>query len=130
MYDINELLEQLSITESQLPKEITVHIDKLEYDIKKFNAEMERLDSQGLTEDEIEEKLSNKSNEIDADEAAIVKVINQWDAWRKGQSADGSASANSNNKETEKSGSGLATVAFAGLALILTLGAVNLFKNK
>jgi hypothetical protein len=124
MEQIYDLLEKLNIDESDLPKEITVHLDKLDTEIEEYNKSVESMEAEGYDVEYIEEALKVECDALEEHEEKILNVINEWYNWKYGEQASAKET-----KEIEKNGSGFATVAFAALALILTLGAVNLFKK-
>jgi hypothetical protein len=127
MEAIYDLLERLNIEESDLPQEIMAHVDALDAETQTYNSSVEAMEADGQSEADIEQALAAEWDLLEEHETKIVKVINDWYVWKNGKSAPAAAAAAT---VEEKEGSGFATVMFAGLALVLTLGAVNLFKNR
>lgn len=113
-------LEELGIQEETLPSKIRKEIDELDTLINSLNTQIEHLESEGMSQDEIDEETQESDRAIDVMEAKITHDIDEWHqtVYQKGGVP--------NNEK--KSGYGWAI--FGGLALILTLGAVNVMQKN
>ena len=134
MEKIYAKLDELGLTEEQLPSELQNVIDGLDERIEALNEEIEELEEQGLSEEEIEEKTGEAEREIDDLENEIVKFIvihhsnnNQPPTYV--QPAQNNPQPQVVNKQPEEKKDSDGWILFGALALVVTLGAVNVFKK-
>jgi hypothetical protein len=113
-------LEELGLKDENLPSEIMKEIDGLDEMVNALNTKISHLEDEGFSQDEIDAETQEEDQSIDVMEAKIIHDIDEWheNIYKKG-------GAVTNEK---KSGWGWAV--FGGLALILTLGAVNVMGKK
>lgn len=138
MEKIYEKLEELGMTEEQLPKEIRSLIDGLDERIEGLNAEIEDLEAKGATEEQINEQTEEEDAEIEEIENDIVDTIVAYHAsvsrgTQGGQGTAGQggyvAPQNLGQQPKKESKGGDGWMIFGALALVVTLGAVNMFKK-
>jgi hypothetical protein len=127
-------LEQLGVNEEQLPVNIQKDIDELDNETIKFQKEFDKLVEEGKSEDEISEQLEDLDSDLDEIEDGIVNAIDVWyKSAVQGQQFQVSPQMQNGGvpeKTQEKKKSGGGMVIFGIFALVLTLGAVNVLKNK
>lgn len=138
MEKIYAKLEELGLSEEQLPKDIQNLIDGLDQRIEGLNAQIEDLEAQGATEEQINEQTADEDTEIEEIEDDIVDTIVAYHAnvsrgtqGGQGTAANGGYVAPQNlgkQPEKDKKG-GDGWLIFGALALVVTLGAVNMFKK-
>lgn len=138
MEKIYAKLEELGLSEDQLPKDIQNLIDGLDQRIEGLNAEIERLEEEGATEEQINEQTADEDTEIEEIEDDIVDTIVAYNAnvSRGTQGGQGTAVQSGQpapqnlgkQPEKDKKG-GDGWLIFGALALVVTLGAVNMFKK-
>ena len=134
MEKIFATLEQLGVNEEQLPVDIQKDIDDLDNQTIEFQKQFDKLVEEGKSEDEITEQLGDVDSDLDEIEEGIIGDIEVWYETKvQGQPTQVSPQYNNggavqNPQEKKKSGGGM--VIFGIFALVLTLGAVNVLKNK
>lgn len=111
-------LQELGIEDDQLPETIQKQIDELDEQVKAFNDKIEYLESKEMSQDEIDEATADDDERIEAYEDSILEKINEHHAQIEA----------ANQPKKEKSGYGW--LVFGGLALVLTLGAVNVMQKN
>jgi hypothetical protein len=124
---IYEKLSELGIKETDLPVEIQKQIDHLDSRVEFLNKTIDKLESEGLTEDEITEQTQEIDESIDAQEENIIASIEAWHGRKSGSPVV------QNNKPTEKvkeEDSGFGWVLAGVVVFAVTLGAVNVWKNR
>jgi chromosome segregation ATPase len=136
MEKIYAKLDELGMSEEQLPKELQGVIDRLDDRIEKLNTKIEDLESQGVSQDEIDEQTSEEDEEIEDLENDIVETI---ESYYKNLSRTNTPQGTTNtqvsyprvnnvSQETKKkSNDGMFIL--GAIALVVTFGAVNLFKK-
>jgi hypothetical protein len=138
MEKIYAKLEELGLSEEQLPKEIQNLINGLDEKIEGLNAQIEDLEAQGATEEQINEQTEEEDTEIEEIEEDIVETIVGYHAsisrgTQGGQGTGGQgayvAPQNLGKQPTKDSKGGDGWMIFGALALVVTLGAVNMFKK-
>ena len=117
MEQVYSKLTELGLEDDVLPTTIQTKINKLDGLINAMNEEIENLEKEGLTQDEIDDRIQETDESIDQLESTIVEEIV---IWHKNQAAP----------IPEKNGSGWGWAIFGGLALVLTLGAVNVMQKN
>lgn len=134
MEKIYAKLEELNIIEEQLPKELQNIIDGLDERIEALNEEIEDLESKGATEEEIDEQTSEEDGELEDLENQIVATIESYYANNRRAYSNQSVPTNISGKNViirgdkdKKGGDGWFLL--GAFALVVTLGAVNLFKK-
>lgn len=110
-------LEELNLVESDLPKNINSEIEELEEYVEAFNKKIDYLQNKGLTQEQIDEATEDDDDNISLMEDAIIREIESFYENTRGDA-----------KNNQKSGWGWAI--FGGLALVLTLGAVNVMQKN
>lgn len=134
MEKIFETLEQLGVNEEQLPVDIQISIDDLDNKTIEFQKEFDKLVENGKSEEEITEIMGDVDANLDEIEDGIIENIEMWhEALSKVQNAQPNNQYNNGGtmqKPQEKKKSGGGMVIFGIFALVLTLGAVNVLKNK
>jgi len=110
-------LEQLNLDESNLPQSLNAKIDDLNDYVESFNKKIEYLQGKGLTQEQIDEATSDDDENIDIMEDDIVLEIESFYENTRGDSGKGN-----------KKGWGMWVL--GGLALVLTLGVVNVMKKN
>jgi predicted RNase H-like nuclease (RuvC/YqgF family) len=75
MEKIYAKLDELGMSEEQLPKELQGIIDRLDVRIEKLNSNIEDLESSGASQDEIDEQTREEDEEIEDLEDDIVETI-------------------------------------------------------
>lgn len=113
-------LEELGLREESLPSNIRKEIDELDTLINALNTQIEHLESEGMSQDEIDEETQENDVAIDVMEAKISHDIDEWHekSYQKG------------GVPTNEKKSGYGWAIFGGLALVLTLGAVNVMQKN
>jgi hypothetical protein len=134
MEKIFATLEQLGVNEEQLPVDIQKDIDELDNQTIEFQKQFDNLVEEGKSEDEITEQLGDVDSDLDDIEDGIVEDIEAWyETNFQGQQAQPNVQYNNGGttqKPQEKKKSGGGMVIFGIFALVLTLGAVNVLKNR
>lgn len=134
MEKIFETLEQIGVNEEQLPVDIQISIDELDNKTIEFQKEFDKLVENGKSEEEITEIMGDVDADLDEMEYNIIENIEVWhEALSKVQNAQPNNQYNyggTMQKPQEKKKSGGGMVIFGIFALVLTLGAVNVLKNK
>ena len=113
-------LEDLGLREESLPSNIRREIDELDRLINALNTKIEHLESEGYSQDDIDEQTEQSDMAIDVMEAKITHDIDEWyeKSYQKG------------GVPTNEKKSGYGWAIFGGLALVLTLGAVNVMQKN
>jgi hypothetical protein len=131
MEKIFATLEQLGVNEEQLPVDIQKDIDELDNQTIEFQKQFDNLVEEGKSEDEITEQLGDVDSDLDDIEDGIVEDIEAWyEANFQGQPNLQYNNGGTTQKPQEKKKSGGGMVIFGIFALVLTLGAVNVLKNR
>ena len=136
MEKIYAKLDELGMSEEQLPKELQGVIDRLDERIEKLNSNIEDLESNGASQDEIDEQTREEDEEIEDLENDIVETIVAYhkETFRS-NTPQGTTNTqvsyprvNNVTQETKKkSNDGMFIL--GAIALVVTFGAVNLFKK-
>ena len=124
---ISEALSAKGLKVSDLPASISSEIDELRQMIVKYNEACDEYDEDPDKDPQTEKRLDAMEDAIAEFESGIAKDIKDLDAQQQQQqvSADGTQ-----QPEVKKKDSSLGWLLFGGVALALTLGAVNVFKKK
>jgi len=117
MEQVLEKLEELGIDEQSLPESMQSKVDMLDGMIEEMNQDIDSLEKEGFSQEDIEEKLEAKNDRINAFEEKLVEEIDEWHKRRA-------------TPAPQKSNSGWGWAIFGGLALVLTLGAVNVMQKN
>jgi hypothetical protein len=136
---ISETLQEKGLKQNELPEQIKEEIDELRVMIVKYNEACDEYDEEEDKDPETEERLDAMEDSIAEFEQGIAQDIRVL-AVNTSTTSTGSSSTNNNTKPPvtkvsadgtqEKKGSSLGWLLFGGVALALTLGAVNVFKKK
>jgi hypothetical protein len=127
---ISEALSAKGLKVNDLPASITTEIDELREMIVKYNEACDEYDLEEDKDPQTEKRLDAMEDAIAEFETGIAKDIKDLDAQQQQQvSADGTKTEEQKPEEKKKDSS-LGWLLFGGVALALTLGAVNVFKKK
>ncbi len=127
MERIYEVLEDMQVREEQLPSSIQNAIDDLDSKTIEFQKLYDALEGENKSEDEIREELGDLDEQLDDYEDNIIDNIERWYATQGNEPQYNNGGNVQDNKEKKKGGGMLL---FGVFALVLTLGAVNVLKNK
>lgn len=127
MERIFEKLEEINVVEENLPVNIQNMIDDLDRRTISFQKTFDELEQNGKTEEEINDELGEIDDQLDEIEENILAHIENWYGSLK---QDAINVINNQGKVVEKKKSGDGWMIFGAFALVITLGAVNMFKNK
>jgi len=127
MERIYEVLADMQVRDEQLPKSIQNAIDDLDSKIIEVGKSYDELEAQGKSEDEIREELEDLDEQLEDYEDNIIENIERWYATQGNEPQYNNGGYVQQNKEKKKGGGMLL---FGVFALVLTLGAVNVLKNK
>ena len=123
---ISEVLQEKGLKQNELPEQIKNEIDELRVMIVKYNEACDEYDEENEKDHETEQELDAMEDSIAEFEQGIasdIRGLQNIQPAAQQKSADGT-------KLEEKKGSSLGWLLFGGVALALTLGAVNVFKKK
>jgi hypothetical protein len=123
---ISEVLQEKGLKQNELPEQIKNEIDELRVMIVKYNEACDEYDEENEKDHETEQELDAMEDSIAEFEQGIasdIRGLQNIQPAAQQKSADGT-------KPEEKKGSSLGWLLFGGVALALTLGAVNVFKKK
>jgi hypothetical protein len=123
MEKIYEKMKQLNIKENNLPENIQAELEMLDEMVESLNNKIEHYEKNGISQDEIDEKTEEDDNNIDIYETKLCYDIEKW------HKANLSANSNTISNNSEKKKNGYGWLIFGGIALVLTMGAVNTFKR-
>jgi len=127
MKNVVATLKKQNLQVTDLPQELQQRVNSLEQLFEKFKDAAQEYDNQEETNkdterilDEMEDKLATEDEELadDIEDYIIEKNKPQSEPQPEPQ------------PEPKKKESGLGWLIFGGLALVLTLGAVNTFKKR
>jgi cation transport regulator ChaB len=124
---ISEVLQEKGLKQNELPEQIKSEIDELRQMIVKYNEACDEYDDEEEKDHDTEQQLDAMEDSIAEFEQGIANDIRGLEKSVAQQSAQQSADG---TKPEEKKGSSLGWLLFGGVALALTLGAVNVFKKK
>jgi hypothetical protein len=119
---ISEALQEKGLKQNELPEQITKEIDELRAMIVKYNEACDEYDEEDEKDEETEERLDAMEDSIAEFERSIAEEIKGL-----GQTQ---VAADGTQTQEKKKDSSLGWLLFGGVALALTLGAVNVFKKK
>jgi hypothetical protein len=120
---ISEALQEKGLKQNELPEQITKEIDELRAMIVKYNEACDEYDEEEDNDEETEERLDAMEDAIAEFEKSIAEEIRGLGEQKPKVAADGT-------QTEEKKSSSLGWLLFGGVALALTIGAVNVFKKK
>jgi hypothetical protein len=137
---ISEALSAKGLKTSDLPESISSEIDELRQMIVKYNEACDEYDEDPDKDPQTEKRLDAMEDAIAQFEIGIVQDIKDLNQEKEVQqqeqqqiqqqvSADGTKTEEQ-QPEVKKKDSSLGWLLFGGVALALTLGAVNVFKKK
>ena len=137
MEKIYQRLDELNLTEEQLPQNLQKLINQLDARIEDLNETVDKLEGEGLTDEQIDEQTAEEDDEIEAIEVELVGLINEYHntisrGTQKTQvmPSGGQVPPQDLGKQPEKEKKGGdGWLIFGALALVVTLGAVNMFKK-
>jgi hypothetical protein len=122
---INAALAEKNLKLKQLPSEIQQDVLKHKEMIVKYNMACDEYENEDDEDEEIEKKLDEQEDFLASYEAEIADKIRNYSP------DSGTLSASGETEEpTEKKGSSAGWLIFGGAVLIVTLGAVNVFKKR
>lgn len=134
MERIYSILQEIGYEEEQLPMELQKRIDALDARTEAFNELLDSLEAEGLSEEEINERTTEEDDNLEEIEEGIVESIIQFheqNVKTQNQYQGGGYIPPSNmgkKPEAEKK-SNDGWFLFGAFALVVTLGAVNMFKK-
>jgi len=133
MQKIISTLNRLRVAKEQLSAGLQEKITKYGQANDKLNDEIDAYnESDGDVDDARNSEFDKRNQELDHTEDQIVSEINAWyesavkNSAPVNQNQNTPVPANSGNEE----GDGWGWMLFAGVALIVTVGAVNMFKKR
>jgi predicted nuclease with TOPRIM domain len=127
MERIYEVLADMQVRDEQLPMSIQNAIDDLDSKTIEFQKLYDALEVEGKNEDEIRQELGELDEQLEDYEDNIIENIERWYATQGNEPQYNNGGYVQQNKEKKKGGGMLL---FGVFALVLTLGAVNVLKNK
>jgi hypothetical protein len=138
MESIYHALATIGIEEEDLPQQIQNQINDLDTRTETFNELLDQLESEGLSEDEINAQTSEEDDNLAEIEEGIVEAIHAWHDsianQRQPQSQHynqgGGVPQNLGKQPQRDKKGGDGWFLFGAFALVVTLGAVNMFKKS
>lgn len=138
MESIYQTLSDIGIQEEDLPQQIQNQIDQLDTRTETFNELLDQLESDGLSEDEINAQTSEEDDNLAEIEEGIVEAILAWHDsianQRQSQpqyyNQGGGVPQNLGKQPQKDKKGGDGWFLFGAFALVVTLGAVNMFKKS
>lgn len=126
---INSTLHDKQLKYSDLSDDIKQDLGELKELVLKFNDACKEYNASGAKDNATEAKLDDMEDQIAEVEKEIVSKIK---AYEKPQvaAAEGTPTPAPAPAPEKKKDSGIGWLIFGGVALVVTLGAVNLFKKK
>jgi hypothetical protein len=125
---INAALAEKNLKLKQLPSEIQQDVLKHKEMIVKYNMACDEYENEDDEDEEIEKKLDEQEDFLASYEAEIADKIRNYSLDSNTLSASGASGET--EEPTEKKGSSAGWLIFGGAVLIVTLGAVNVFKKR
>lgn len=125
---ISEALKEKELKQNELPESIKKDIDELRAMIVKYNEACDMYDDEEEKDEETEKRLDAMEDAIAEYDKSIAEEIRNGKKEEEQQSFQ--VAANGAQTEEKKKDSSLGWLLFGGVALALTLGAVNVFKKK
>jgi peptidoglycan hydrolase CwlO-like protein len=129
---INSALNDKQIKVADLPEEIKQDMSELKALVLKFNDAVKEYNAEGEKDNATEAKLDDMEDQISDLEKNIVEKINALEKPAPKAAAEGTPAPTPPPAPApeEKKDGGLGWLIFGGVALVVTLGAVNLFKKR
>jgi hypothetical protein len=125
MKKIEKIKKEKGLQTSDLPKDIQQEIVGLQNLINKYNEACDTYEKLDEINEKTEAQLDDLEDEIAEVEDSIVEKINV--SFPK---VETEAKVQVEEKKEKSESSSIGWLVFGGAALVLTLGAVNVFKNK
>lgn len=125
MKKIEKIKKEKGLQTSDLPKDIQQEIVGLQNLINKYNEACDTYEKLDEINEKTEAQLDDLEDEIAEVEDSIVEKINV--SFPK---VETEAKVQVEGKKEKSESSSIGWLVFGGAALVLTLGAVNVFKNK
>ena len=131
-----DYLEAAKLTEEDLPQELQTQIDALDERTERWNENVDAYNEDDVEEDEeVEARLQAEEQALVQIENAIIQSVY---AWLKSKSAGKSAPQPTGVPPAPQpaktgegdDGGGWGWLIFGSLALVVTMGAVNIFKKR
>jgi cell division septation protein DedD len=139
MNKIIQTLKQFKLSEEELPEKIQDRIEHMEHLVVAHNAFVDKLEEQDEVTDEEEKAVEEQSSRIDALDAKISSEIK---AFAESKKPEPTPEPKPEPKPTptpeptphvepkdEKKSNGVGWAIFGAIALVVTLGAVNVMKK-
>lgn len=123
---INAALAEKNLKLKQLPEELQQDVAKHKEMIVKYNMACDEYENEDEEDTEIENKLDEQEDFLANYEAEIADKIRDYE----NSPSTLSASGTSNSSAPEKKGSSAGWLIFGSAVLLVTLGAVNVFKKR
>ena len=123
MEKVYEKMKQLNIRENNLPENIQAELELLDEMVDSLNTKIGHYEKNGISQDEIDARTQEDDNNIDLYETKLCYDIEKWH----NMNLSPNQHRTQNNPEVKKKGYGW--LVFGGIALVLTMGAINTFKR-
>ena len=129
---VKEALKQANLGINDLPSEIKQRISNLESMIKSYNVAYDSFEEDDEHEEEEIKDLEQMEKDIEEQEKELVEDINEFAEEQQvvAEQTQQQTHSNATGTEPKKEKSSVGWLIFGGIALVATLGAVNLLKNK
>ena len=127
---VNSALEQKNLKVQDLSAELKERLAVLDQLIKKYNEACDEYDEEDEKDTETEDKLNSMADHISETETELAQDIKDFSVEPTPPAEPEHKKAEGDGKEEEEKGGSLGWLIFGGIALVATLGAVNLLKKK
>lgn len=137
MNKIIQTLKQFKLTEEELPENIQDRIEHIEQLVVAHNAYVDKLEEQDEVSEEEEKAVEAQSEKIDLIDTKVSQEIIAFVKSKKPEPTPDPIPTPEPKIETtahvapkdEKKGNGVGWAIFGAIALVVTLGAVNVMKK-
>jgi len=129
---INAALAEKNVKIKELPKELQQDISKLKEMVVKYNMACDEYENEEEEDAQIEKKLDEQEDILASFEGEIAANIKGYEKNVKNLIDQNSASvvSSDDSSDTENKGSSVGWLIFGSAVLLVTLGAVNVFKKR
>ena len=127
---INAALAEKNLKIKDLSKELQQDISKHKEMIVKYNMACDEYENEEEEDASIEKKLDEQEDILASFEGEIAANIRSYEKNVKNLIDQNSASVVSSDTDSEKKGSSVGWLIFGSAVLLVTLGAVNVFKKR
>lgn len=133
MNKIIQTLKQFKLSEEELPENIQDRIEHIEQLVVAHNAYVDKLEEQEEVSEDEEKAVEAQSEKIDLIDKKVSQEIIAFVNSKKPEPTPEPKSTNEPTPHVapkdEKKGSGVGWAIFGAIALVVTLGAVNVMKK-